>query len=135
MTDETTFEEKYRELQQLQQQIEQIAEYVERLQGQQQELDNSIEALTELQKTTVNTEILATLANGIFLKAALKDNQKLVVNVGAGVTVEKNIPDILRLLEEQKEKIAENISEAETILQQMHEQGKRLYQESGEAAE
>lgn len=135
MADETTFEEKYRELQQLQQQAEQITEYVGKLQGQQQELENSIEALTELQKTTVDTEILAPIANGIFLKAKLKDNQRLVVNVGAEVTVEKGIPEVLTLLAEQKEKIAENISEAETILQELHEQGKRLYQESGEAAE
>ena len=135
MADETIFEEKYRQLQQLQQQVEQITEYVERMQGQQKELDASIEALSELQKTNINTEILAPIANGIFLKAELKDNQRLVVNVGAEVTVEKNIPEVLRLLAEQKEKIAENISEAENVLQELYEQGKRLYQESGEAAE
>ena len=135
MADETISEEKYRQLQQLQQQVEQITEYVERMQGQQKELDASIEALSELQKTNINTEILAPIANGIFLKAELKDNQKLVVNVGAEVTVEKNIPEVLRLLTEQKEKIAENISEAETVLQELYEQGKRLYQQSGEAAE
>ncbi|MDO8510713.1 MAG: prefoldin subunit alpha [Nanoarchaeota archaeon] len=135
MADETIFEEKYRQLQQLQQQVEQITEYVERMQGQQKELDASIEALSELQKTNINTEILAPIANGIFLKAELKDNQKLVVNVGAEVTVEKNIPEVLRLLTEQKEKIAENISEAETFLQELYEQGKKLYQQSGEAAE
>ena len=135
MADETIFEEKYRQLQQLQQQVEQLTEYVERMQGQQKELDASIEALSELQKTKINTEILAPIANGIFLKAELKDNQKLVVNVGAEVTVEKNIPEVLNLLAEQKEKIAENISEAETVLQELYEQGKRLYQQSGEAAE
>jgi len=135
MADETISEEKYRQLQQLQQQVEQITEYVERMQGQQKELDASIEALSELQKTNINTEILAPIANGIFLKAELKDNQRLVVNVGAEVTVEKNIPEVLRLLAEQKEKIAENISEAENVLQELYEQGKRLYQESGEAAE
>src|SRR3989344_3062757 len=130
MADETISEEKYRQLQQLQQQVEQITEYVERMQGQQKELDASIEALSELQKTNINTEILAPIANGIFLKAELKDNQRLVVNVGAEVTVEKNIPEVLRLLAEQKEKIAENISEAENVLQELYEQGKRLYQES-----
>lgn len=135
MADETISEGKYRQLQQLQQQVDQITEYVERMQGQRQELENSIEALTELQKTNINTEILAPIANGIFLKAELKDNQRLVVNVGAEVTMEKNIPEVLNLLAEQKEKIAENISEAETVLQELYEQGKRLYQESGEAAE
>ena len=135
MADETISEEKYRQLQQLQQQVEQITEYVEKMQGQQKELDASIEALSELQKTNINTEILAPIAHGIFLKAGLTDNQRLVVNVGAEVTVEKNIPEVLSLLAEQKEKIAANLSEAETVLQELYEQGKRLYQESGEAAE
>lgn len=135
MADETTFEEKYMQLQMLQQQVQQITEYVEKLQLQQRELDASINALSELQKTKVDTEILAPIANGIFLTAELKDNQKLVVNVGAEVTVEKNIPEVCKLLEEQKEKIMENISEAENILQELQKRGKRLYQESGEAVE
>jgi len=135
MADETTFEDKYMQLQLLQQQVGQITEYVEKLQGQHLELDDSIKALVELQKTNIDTEILAPIANGIFLKAELKDNQKLVVNVGAGITVEKNIPEVLKLLEEQKEKIAENVSEAENILRELQEQGKRLYQESSKAAE
>ncbi|HLD79588.1 MAG TPA: prefoldin subunit alpha [Candidatus Nanoarchaeia archaeon] len=132
MADEKKIEDKYLQLQMLQQQAEQITEYVEKLQMQQKEVDTSIEALTELQKTNLNTEILAPLANGIFLKAELKDNQKLVVNVGADVSTEKTIPEVIQLLEEQKEKIAENLSEAETVLQQLHEHGRKTYPETEE---
>jgi len=135
MADEKKVEEKYVQLQMLQQQVEQITEYLERLQTQQKELDNSIEALAELQKTRINTEILAPLANGIFLKAELKDNQNLVVNVGAEVTVEKTIPEVISLLQEQKEKISENIKEAESVFQQLQEQGRRMYQDLGEVTE
>lgn len=133
MAEEKDDEDKYRQLQLLQQQAEQITDYVEKLQLQQQELNNSLEALTELQKIKVNTEILAPIANGVFLKAELKDNQKLVVNVGAEVTVEKTIPEVIKLLAEQKEKITENIAEAETVLQELHEQGRRMYDGSAEA--
>ncbi|MDP3698413.1 MAG: prefoldin subunit alpha [Nanoarchaeota archaeon] len=135
MAEEKNVEDKYMQLQLLQQQAEQIAEYLEKLQLQQKELDNSLEALTELQKIKVNTEILAPIANGLFLKAELKDNQRLVVNVGAEATVEKTIPEVISLLQEQKEKITENISEAEGVLQELHEQGRRMYQETSEAAE
>src|SRR3989338_8572050 len=135
MADEKNNEEKYMQLQMLQQQVEQITDYVEKLQGQQKELDNSIEALAELQKTKVNTEILAPVANGIFIKAELKDNQKLVVNVGAEVTVEKTIAEVLKLLEEQKGKITENLAEVEGVLRELHEHGRRMYQETSEAAE
>src|SRR3989338_1918032 len=135
MADEKNNEEKYMQLQMLQQQAEQITDYVEKLQMQQKELETSIEALTELQKTKVNTEILAPIANGVFLKAELKDNQNLVVNVGAEVTVEKTIAEVLRLLEEQKGKITENLAEAESVLRELQEHGHRLYQETSEAAE
>ncbi|MEK6939291.1 MAG: prefoldin subunit alpha [Nanoarchaeota archaeon] len=135
MADKQKMEENYRQLQLLQQQVEQITEYVEKLQMQHQELDTSIEALAELQKTTVATEILAPVANGIFLKAELKDNQKLIVNIGADVTVEKTIPEVLRLLKEQKEKITENLIEAESVLKELHEHGRRMYLETSEEAE
>lgn len=135
MANEKNSEEKYVQLQQLQQQVEQITDYVEKLQLQQRELDNSLDALTELQKTSMNTEILAPIANGIFLKAELKDNQTLVVNIGADITVEKTLPEVLKLLGEQKEKIIENISEAESVLQELQEHGRKLYQESPGAAE
>ena len=130
---EKNVEDKYMQLQSVQQQVEQITEYVERLQQQRQELDLSIEALSGLQKIKSNTEILAPIANGIFLKAELKDNKKLIVNVGAEVTVEKNIPEVIALLEEQKTKITENMVEAENVFQQLQEQGRKIYQDLEEA--
>ena len=133
MAEDQKTEDRYRQLQMIQQQAEQIAEYVQKLQMQLQEIDNSLEALQELKNTAINTEILAPVANGIFLKASLQDNQKLVVNVGAEVTVEKTIPEVINLLQEQKEKITQNISEAEGVLQELQEHVRRVYQEMGEA--
>lgn len=135
MAPEKNSEEMYMQLQLLEQQAEQISAYLEKLRGQLQEIASSVEALQELQKTKVNTEILAPVANGIFLKAELKDNQKLVINVGAEVTVEKTIPEVMALLQEQQGKITENITEAETVFQQLQEQGQKMYQELGEASE
>ena len=133
MAEDQKTEDRYRQLQMIQQQAEQIAEYVQKLQLQLQEIENSLEALQELKDTALNTEILAPVANGIFLKASLQDNQKLVVNVGAEVTVEKTIPEVINLLQEQKEKITQNVSEAEGVLQELQEHVRRVYQEMGEA--
>lgn len=134
MAEDENVEGKYMQLQLLQQ-LQQLTEYVEKLQIQQTELDTSIEALTELQKTKVNSGILAPIANGIFIKAELKDNTRLVVNVGSGVTVEKSIPEVITLLEEQKQKITENISEAEAVVQQLQEISRKNLQDSEEANE
>jgi prefoldin alpha subunit len=131
MAPEKNSEEKYMQLQMLQQHAEQISEHIQKLQTQLQEITSSVEALRGLQSTKVNTEILAPVANGIFLKAALQDNQNLVVNVGAEVTVEKTIPEVITLLEEQQGKITENIAEAEAVFQQLQEQGQKMYQDIG----
>ena len=129
MADEKNVEDKYMQFQQLQQQLVQIAEFVERLRQQQKEIETSIEALKELKETRINTEILAPIANGIFLKAELKDNAVLIVNIGAEVAAEKTIPEVVVLLEEQKERIAGNISEAENVLEQLYAQGVKISQE------
>ena len=75
--------DKYIPLQLLQQQLGQLTEYLEKLQLQQQELVTSLEALTELQKTKINTEILAPVANGIFLKAELKNHPTPTLTIPA----------------------------------------------------
>ena len=129
MADENNVEDRYMQFQQLQQQLVQIAEFVERLRQQQLEIETSIEALKELKETKINSEILAPIANGIFLKAELKDHAHLIVNIGAEVTAEKTIPEVMVLLEEQKERIAGNISEAESVLEQLYAQGVKISQE------
>ena len=109
-------QQKYLQFQTLQQQIEQISEHVEMLNQQNMEIDVSIMAIKEVGKTEIGKEILAPIANGIFLKSELKDNQRLVVNVGSEVTVEKTIQETAELLERQKEKTSSKIIEANEVL-------------------
>ena len=129
MADEKNIQEKYRQFQLVQEHLEQITKHLEMLHQQQREIGVSIEALKELQDAKLNTEILAPVANGIFFKSELKDHKKLLVNVGAEVAVEKTIPEVIGLLEEQKEKIIGNITGAESILRELQEQEMRIYRE------
>jgi len=129
MTTEEQIKEKYSQFQYLQQQMEQINEHLQLLNQNVAELDISINAIKEIGKTKIDEEILAPVANGIFIKAQLKDNQKLVVNVGSNVTVEKNPAQVVELLEEQKKQLAERIVEAEEVIGQINEQAMKIYQE------
>ncbi len=129
MADEKDIQDKYRQFQQVQEHLEQITQHLDMLHQQQLEIDVSIEALKELQDAKPNTEILAPIANGIFFKAELKDHKKLLVNVGADVAVEKTIPEVIELLEEQKEKVTGNITEAESVLRELQGQGMNIYQQ------
>ncbi len=129
MANEEQIQQKYIEFQELQQQIEQINQHLELLTQQNVEMDISIGALEELEKTKVGNEILAPIANGIFLKAELKDNQKLIVNVGSDTTVEKTIPEVIKLLEEQKVEGNQKIMELDQMLHKLTSQATKLYQE------
>lgn len=125
---EEELKEKYMEFQLIQKQIEQISEQVGTLHQQNNELDLSINALNDLDKTKLNSEILAPIADGIFVKAELKD-KKLIVNVGANTTVERIIPEVITLLEKQKEEITKNTGEAEQVLEKFTQRAMKIYQE------
>ncbi len=113
----------------LQQHIEKINEHVELLNERNAELEISKEAIAEIGKTDLRTELLVPIANGIFLKTELLDNQKVIVNVGADTTVEHSVDEVLVLLAAQQEEMAGRIRQAEAILKQFQEQAAFIYQE------
>lgn len=129
MADEEKMQQKYMQFQMLQQQMEQINGHLEQLNQKNAELEISINAVKELGKTKVNNEFLAPIADGVFLKGELKDNQKLIVNVGSDVTVEKNVTEVAELLEKQKESLTENMAHADLLMKEMSSQAMKLYQE------
>ena len=117
------------QFQAIQQQLEQINEHLETLMQQNSEVEISINAIKEIGKTEVNNDILALVANGIFIKAKLLDNQKLIVNVGSDTTVEKTVPEVVKLLEEQQKQMNKKMVEADSMMQELSSQAMKMYQE------
>lgn len=117
------------EFQFLQQQLEKLNQHLETLQENVEEIEISIHAVEELGKTKMEQEILAPIANGVFLKAKLNDNQKLIVNVGADTTVEKTVPQVVKMLEEQYQNLQEKVKEVIGIMEEMNQQTRKIYQE------
>ena len=134
MVNEEQIQQKYMQFQAMQQQLEQISQHLELLNQQNDELDISINAVKELGNTKVDNELLAPIADGIFFKGVLKDNQKLIVNVGSDTTVEKSIPEVVKLLEDQKKDVSKRMMEADSMMQDMSLQAMQLYQEVEEEA-
>ena len=85
--------------------------------------------MEELEKTKTQTEILAPIANGVFIRTALQDNEKLIVNIGANTTVEKTVPEVIKIMEEQKRQATLNLIEAEAVMQELQQQAMKIYQE------
>lgn len=129
MTKDEQRKKKILQFQLLQQQLQQISEQMEVLNQQNGELELSIEALQELEKVKPGNEFLAPIANGIFVKGELRDTSTLLVNVGADVAVEKNIPAVMELLEKQKQEIGERLVEAEAVLQELARHATKIYKE------
>ena len=59
----------------------------------------------------------------------MKDNQKLIVNVGSDTTVEKSVPEVVKLLEDQKKDVSKRMVEADAMMQEFSQQAMQLYQE------
>ena len=101
-TGDEDMKQKYMQFQLINQQLEQVSQHLEMLNQQNAELEISIGAVGELGKAKVNDEVLAPIANGIFFKSELKDNKKLVVNVGSNITTEKTIDEVVNSIEDLK---------------------------------
>ena len=122
-------QQKYLQFQLLQQQIEQTSQQLEVMAQQYAELEISQDALKQLKKIPKNSEVLATIAPGIFIKTSLKDNQKLIVNVGASTTAEKTVPQVIEMLEKQKKEMEKTMMQSDASLQALSQQAMKLYQE------
>ena len=123
------------QFQSLQEHIEKFTEHVQLLNQQNVELENSKQALEDLGKTKLQSEVLAPIANGVFVKAMLTENTKLLVNVGADTVVEKTVEEVVILLDQQKKEISGKILEVEMLLQGFHNQAAEIYQEVQSANE
>jgi len=99
--DSQVMQQKYMELQMLNQQLQQVQQQLQTVEQQSMEVEFVIDALENLAKVDVGSEVLVPLSSGIFVKAKLQDNKELVVNVGGNTTVTKTIPEVQEMLKKQ----------------------------------
>ncbi len=96
---EAKLREKYTQLQMLDQQIKQIQQRMQELENQVMEIMYVQQSLDDLKNTEKGKEILVPVSNGIFVKADLKENNELLVNVGANTVVSKDVKSVQKMLE------------------------------------
>src|SRR3989344_3258591 len=111
-------QKRYLELQLLDQQIKQIQKNIELIENQMAELESMSISLEELSSVKPGTEIFVPVAGGVFVKAELKDNKDLVINVGAGTAVKKSITQTKGMIANQINDIA---SARDELLMQLHQ--------------
>ncbi len=98
-------QERYIELQLIDQQIKQFQQQLQTFDSKLQELVVTHEALKSLNDTKSGTKILVPVSSGIFVDAELKDVKQLKLNIGADVSVVKSLPETQKLVDEQIDEI------------------------------
>ena len=129
MEDQKQIQEKYMQMQLLEQQMQQIQKHLQLLENQLHELNITEQALDEIKTTKIGAEILVPMASGIFVKAELKDNKELAVNVGANTVVKKSIEEAKKLITSQVEDITNMQQNLTANFQKLTESAQMLEKE------
>ena len=111
------------ELQMMNMQAQAIGEQIERIDSGLLELEYLKGSLDELKSSKEGSEIFAPVSNGIFVKAKLSQNSKLIVNVGNNIVVEKTVDETKTLLDE---RIKEMTEMRDKMVEQMQKIEERL---------
>ncbi len=135
MVNQEEVQQKYMQFQMIQQQLEELNKAMESIQEQKGELEISINAVKEIENTPAHTDFLAPLANGVFVKGKISETQKLVVNVGSDVTVERTPSEVVVLLEKQQQEVLQQSVEIQALMSELNNQMMSLYKELQEAQE
>jgi prefoldin alpha subunit len=93
--------------QQYQAQAEAIAQQVGLTQMTLQGLDSAISTVEALSSTLEGQEMLVPIGSGSFIYAKLASKERIVLNVGAGVSIEKLAPDAKESLKARRAEVAE----------------------------
>jgi len=121
---EQELQTKYMQMQMLEQQSKQMQEQIQQIDQQSMELEAVKQSLDELKGVKTGTEILVPISGGLFIKAEMKDSQNVLVNVGAGTTVQKDVGSAKKLIDEQ-------LVEMETVKGQIMENLDKLGEQFG----
>ena len=122
MDQEKQIQQKYLEFQMLQQQAEQIHQYIQELDAKFSEYNQTKEALSELKKLKPGSEIFAPVAPGMFVKAELKDTNELFVNIGANAAAIKDLPQATELINRQISAVQQTQSQLDSKLAKLSQQ-------------
>ena len=126
MTDkEQKAQEMYMEYQALDQRIKQLQKQLELITQQIMEATSTSQSIEEFRNAKAGSEIFVPLTSGIFAKATLKDTSELLVNVGAGTVVAKDISSAKKL-------IVSQIDEMQKVQKRMADELEKMMGHAGQ---
>ncbi len=114
MTDnEKVLQDKSYEFETLRQELARIDEELAQLSDRMASFDNAKSALESLKGTKKGQESIVPIGEGLFIKAAITDVEKVLLSVGSGVVVGKGVDKAL-------DYVAERIDEADKLVERLN---------------
>ena len=119
-------------------QITDLATRIQVLDNSTQDIDTTVEALNALNQNKPGTEIFVPIGRyiGTLMRAELKDNEKVIINIGGNVSAEKTLSEAKEILKSRKDALitarqefVQAFSETQNRLSQANEIAQRLVQE------
>ena len=121
-------------LEELRKEAEGIQARIVEVQLLKEELNRTIESLEFFEKAEGDVEALLNLGGGVFAYVDVKNSRKMLVDVGAGVVVEKEVKDAIETLRNKKQNVEETEKKLRDPLNQIAGQMEKLQREISELA-
>ncbi|MCX6815853.1 MAG: prefoldin subunit alpha [Candidatus Aenigmarchaeota archaeon] len=134
---EREMQAKYVQYQVLRQQLQAYAEERNVIEQRLQELNMTIDALHKLEDVKSTNEMWSTLGSGTFIMSDIKDTEKVLISLGAGVVSKEKKERAIEILQGRMEEIntfgAQVVGEMNKMASQLHALEKDLEKLSHEA--
>ncbi|MCX8194349.1 MAG: prefoldin subunit alpha [Candidatus Pacearchaeota archaeon] len=84
--------------------LQELKQHLELLEKQINELQATLMALDEIKKTELESEMLAPISPGVFVKASFKENKDIIINIGAKIFCKKNVEEAKKFIQQKLDK-------------------------------
>ena len=134
MSGEPANEDQIRELisrmQLYQQRMEALQQQASLVQMSLQDMDNAVKALSALENQKAGHEMLVPIGAGSYVHATLSKPEQVLVNLGAGVSMEKSVADSKSVLHSRRTDLEKVLLETTGAMEQTENELMRLQQEA-----
>ena len=126
MPEEQDLNQKYLELQLLNQQLQQLQEQQTLLEQQRTELLTISKSLDDLDTVKKDSRMYAPLGGGLYVEGIITETKKVLTNVGANVLLPKPSIETKQLVEEQVEQLIVLMQSMEQKMKEMMRKAEQL---------
>ncbi len=97
-------------------QIDSLSAQIQIVENKRMEMDSTIETMDSLKENKIGTEILVPIGSNSFVRAELRDNKKIIVGIGAGISVEKTIDEAKEILKSRNKELENTMNKLQSAI-------------------